>query len=137
MVYFLKNPKSGLIKIGWSSFVPTRVLHLKSMYGHHLILLKCIEGDRKTERRLHKRFRKSRVFSEWFKESRRLSHFIKTSKRAHQYYEAYYLPMPSELADFLRELAAREYRTTSAQVQVIIESWLKTLGKAGADPNAG
>jgi len=137
MIYFLKNPKNGLIKIGWSSFVPTRVRQLRYIYGHHLVLLKCIEGDRKIERRLHKRFRKSCVRSEWFRESKRLKQFIKASKIAFEKCVAYYIPVEAELADSLRDFAAKEHRSRPAQIRVIIESWVKSLGKAGADPNAG
>jgi len=139
MVYFVKNPKNGLIKIGWSRFVPARIRTLRREYGDDLRLLKCIEGDHKIERRLHKRFRKSCVRSEWFRESKRLRQFIKSSKIAFENYVACYVPMPAEVADFLRDLAAREYRTTSAQVQVILEQWLASFpckGKEGVESNA-
>jgi hypothetical protein len=138
VIYFIKNSRNGLIKIGRSDCVSYRIKKLKEAYGRQLILLKCIHGDSQTETKLHKRFRKSRMHGEWFKESKQLRQFIETSKngRPKKRYVVMYLKLPAELVDAIRDAAKREHRSMSAQLGFVIGWWLKTYGKAGADPNA-
>lgn len=61
VVYFILNPKYGIIKIGVSSDPFERLNAFKSIYGPKLNLLGFVEGGIKLENKLHKRFDKYRL----------------------------------------------------------------------------
>lgn len=56
MIYFAQSVDGGPVKIGYSAAVDTRIRHLEAFYGRPLALLTTMEGDRETEREIHKRF---------------------------------------------------------------------------------
>lgn len=77
--YLLRNPTTGLVKIGRSANVDERVKALQCGAGVELELLGVIYKD--VESKLHKRFAGSNIFSEWFddKDGRIQSYFEKHS----------------------------------------------------------
>ena len=77
-VYFIKqDTKGGMIKIGYTSKdVSQRLSDIQTNSPHKLIILKTIEGDLKTEAKLHKKFTKYRLSGEWFSPSFELVSYI-------------------------------------------------------------
>ncbi|MGD9613766.1 MAG: GIY-YIG nuclease family protein [Alphaproteobacteria bacterium] len=65
-VYFIQAGEDGPIKIGFASDVRKRLRNLRTAAPIPLIPLGYIEGDKKTERRLHAQFQDLRRFGEWF-----------------------------------------------------------------------
>ena len=66
-VYFIRSvANESLIKIGYSSNVIIRFMHLHSSSPLTLELIGWVEGDRLTEREWHKRFKHLRSHGEWF-----------------------------------------------------------------------
>ena len=67
-VYFLKNPSNGLIKIGRSSQIETRINQLSIELKQPLELIKKIpkEDTHIAERELHELYADYRVHGEWF-----------------------------------------------------------------------
>lgn len=64
--YIVKNPASGLLKIGKSSDILTRLRSLSVGSGARLELI--AEIDRDIEASLHEEFSHLRVFGEWFRD---------------------------------------------------------------------
>lgn len=75
-VYFIQASQLGLVKIGFSSNVPKRLLSLKTGCPDNLVILKIIPGGQERERVLHKKFADIRVKGEWFSPSDELMSFI-------------------------------------------------------------
>lgn len=75
-VYFIQAVQLGLVKIGFSSNVPKRLLSLKTGCPDDLVILKIIPGGQEIERVLHKKFADIRVKGEWFSPSDELMSFI-------------------------------------------------------------
>jgi len=75
-VYFIQAAQLGLIKIGFSSNVPKRLLSLKTGCPDDLVILKIIPGGQEIERILHKKFADIRVKGEWFSPTKELMAFI-------------------------------------------------------------
>jgi hypothetical protein len=74
-VYFAQ--RDGLIKIGWSTNVHSRISTLRAK------LIGAIPGDKKTENVLHKRFARFRVHGEWFKADKSLLAYIRDEAQSH------------------------------------------------------
>lgn len=72
--YIARNTESGLLKIGKSINPRQRMLSLQTGAGSIPELLLVIEGD--SERKLHRRFDRLRVFGEWFRDDGTISAFI-------------------------------------------------------------
>lgn len=66
-VYFIQMGEGGPIKIGWTRDPWQRIHELQTAQPYRLRLLGVIEGDRHTERRLHRELAEHRVRGEWFK----------------------------------------------------------------------
>ena len=77
IVYFLHNPITNLIKIGCTSNLQQRIKQLESAGGVELIVLGIREGGLLEEQKIHLKFQKLRVNSEWFKYSGKILDFIK------------------------------------------------------------
>jgi hypothetical protein len=80
VIYFLRDPQSGLVKIGTSIRLSDRLLGLQAK-KLRLKLLGVAEGGKKEERAIHNRFAYHRVKGEWFKPSRALFRYIKAESR--------------------------------------------------------
>jgi hypothetical protein len=65
-VYFIRNPHTGLIKVGYSSQVDVRFRTLCHIERAPLELLGSIPGDRFREQRFHKAMAAFRDHGEWF-----------------------------------------------------------------------
>jgi hypothetical protein len=65
-VYFLLNPRTCEVKIGFTSDLNARMSSLKSGAGSELSLIRLIDGGRATEKWLHRRFAHLRRSGEWF-----------------------------------------------------------------------
>lgn len=68
-VYFIKNPASGLIKIGYSKNPWARLSELRRNYGSELAVVATIKTVEKSETTIHAAFDQYRVEGEWFTES--------------------------------------------------------------------
>jgi DNA-binding XRE family transcriptional regulator len=75
MIYFVQS-ESGLIKIGHSSSVKTRLVSLQVDNPERLTLLAEIKGSRKTEQEIHNKFSHLKVRGEWFKSDKQIFDFI-------------------------------------------------------------
>lgn len=68
-LYFILNPTVGIIKIGVTADVPTRLLALEHACGMPLELLGVLPRGARYERDLHAAFWKARLRGEWFSPS--------------------------------------------------------------------
>lgn len=66
-VYFIQDPDTGLIKIGFSTNPYERIRMLTYKAKTLLDVLLVIRGPKTLEKRLHQRFNPIRVQGEWFK----------------------------------------------------------------------
>lgn len=82
VVYFIQQDNNeGHIKIGFTQQdVNKRRLSLQSNCQSKLNVLCAIKGTDKLEKRLHKKFQKDRLYSEWFSPSKDILDFIKDKK---------------------------------------------------------
>jgi len=65
-VYLVQNLRNGQVKIGHSTNVRKRVMALEASSGAPLELLRTLDGGRKIEQWMHKRFSQYRGIGEWF-----------------------------------------------------------------------
>lgn len=65
-VYLIRNPSSGLTKIGLSATPEQRLKVLQTACGETLRLLGSVAGDLQLERSLHQRYESRRQQGEWF-----------------------------------------------------------------------
>ncbi len=75
-VYFIQAKGSGLIKIGMSLNVSSRLKALQQASPEKLRILKIIEGGRKKEFELHEKFKNIKSHSEWFQPEEELLEYI-------------------------------------------------------------
>lgn len=76
VVYFLKRPSNGLIKIGRTSHFISRYRALIREYDEHLEILGIVDEDRFAEADLHRLFKDFRAVCEWFVETKGIRDFI-------------------------------------------------------------
>lgn len=79
-VYFIQAKNNGLIKIGFTSNLKSRLSDLSSMSPVPLELLAFTDGDYNLERELHTTFSNYRSHGEWFHPSDELMNFIESTK---------------------------------------------------------
>jgi hypothetical protein len=77
-VYFIQDSGSGLIKIGYSTNVNSRLQAIQQGMPTEVKLLKYIHGDKELESELHERFSESRQRGEWFKPTNELLEFVES-----------------------------------------------------------
>jgi hypothetical protein len=75
-IYFLKNGRRGLVKIGYSASYRMRMSTIQLSTPDDLKLIALIPGDRDTERELHGRFGKHYVRGEWFRLEGALAKYV-------------------------------------------------------------
>ncbi len=80
-VYFLKNGRRKLIKIGFSSDHVSRIQNIQSSTPDHVKLLATLPGNRALEAELHKRFAKYRVQGEWFRVEGALADYLERLRK--------------------------------------------------------
>jgi transcriptional regulator with XRE-family HTH domain len=76
MIYFVQYGYDGPIKIGYAKNIRNRLAFLQVASPFDLILIGQIEGDRSYERKLHRKFKKSRLTGEWFTPTDDLIEFL-------------------------------------------------------------
>ena len=79
-IYFVKN-SSGLIKIGSTMDVLSRVKGLQTGAGENLEVLVQMDGSTGMEKHLHKRFSGSNEHGEWFRPDIEVLEFIKSQRK--------------------------------------------------------
>lgn len=78
VVYFLRDPEDGQIKIGTSVDPASRIRGIRTMRGREVALVATIPGSHEVETGLHKRFAHCRGIGEWFRPEPDLLAFIAT-----------------------------------------------------------
>lgn len=66
VVYFIHNPLSDRMKIGYTKTLGARIADLETGSGVELRLVAALTGNQCDERLLHKHFSPHRLFREWF-----------------------------------------------------------------------
>lgn len=79
-VYFVIQ--SGLVKIGFSSSIFTRIRQLSTQSPTRLQLAAAIPGGRAVERRMHEMFAADHVKGEWFRRSSELEELIAAIRKS-------------------------------------------------------
>jgi hypothetical protein len=80
-VYFIKSGDDGLIKIGWTNDVDSRLATLQTGSPEVLSLLALVIGAQADERRLHQKFAHLRVRGEWFQDCAEIREYIRAIGR--------------------------------------------------------
>lgn len=75
-VYFLRGVDTGRIKIGTAMEPAKRLASLQTGCSERLEIVATVAGDASLERRLHERFKQSRMHGEWFHPTTELVAFI-------------------------------------------------------------
>ncbi len=76
-VYFVRAGADGYIKIGHSKNVKNRIKDLQTASPVPLDVMCVIDGDKRMETELHRRFAKHRDHGEWFRPGIDLLNFIR------------------------------------------------------------
>lgn len=77
MIYFVQAGKGGDVKIGYTeNDINKRFADLQSANSKQLVLLATLDGNRNTERALHRQFKNDRVRGEWYRFSNALRDFL-------------------------------------------------------------
>lgn len=77
MIYFVKQGRTGAIKIGYTNGdVKVRLAALQTASPERLILLGCVEGNRDTEKQPHQFFSAHKLNGEWYKPSKFIMDYI-------------------------------------------------------------
>lgn len=82
MVYFVRRPTDGMVKIGTTQRLAFRLPQLESDEGCRLEVLGVTDGSYTTERALHRRFAELRRDGEWFAPGDSLLAFIREGTEA-------------------------------------------------------
>ena len=77
-VYFMHAPDVGLVKIGATSSLESRLRALQNGSPVPLVLIGLIDGDKSVERELHNHWAHLRAHGEWFQASEELVAYIRT-----------------------------------------------------------
>lgn len=77
-VYFMHAPDAGLIKIGATSSLNSRLMALQNGSPVPLVLIGLIDGGKSIERELHNQWAHLRAHGEWFRVSAELIAYIRT-----------------------------------------------------------
>lgn len=67
MIYFIHDPKTDQVKIGYSDNPDRRLKQFQTANGSPLVMLAVIPGLITEERRLHDQFSEYREKGEWFR----------------------------------------------------------------------
>jgi hypothetical protein len=67
MIYFIEEPQSRCVKIGYSIDPLSRLATIQTGFPVELKLLGVLRGSRNAEQRLHQKFSEHRLNGEWFR----------------------------------------------------------------------
>jgi hypothetical protein len=125
MIYFVRRPSDGFIKIGFSDNMHVRMVDFRVKLGKGATLLGMVEGGLSTEREIHARFNDHRIdpVAEWFYPADEIVDFI--HRHTH-------LEMPKDksskvvvtLPDDLYQLLADESEAEDKPIAAIVRSIL-------------
>lgn len=87
-VYFLQS-EVGLIKIGYTDSLESRLKSLRTMNAASFVVLKTVLANRVLEKRVHEAFREERRHGEWFLPSVKLVEFIDSLVRGSVLYPSH------------------------------------------------
>lgn len=76
MIYFLKNKKVDVVKIGYTSNIQRRIKQLEQQSKCKLKLLLLMPGNILNEKELHKHFKNCNISGEWFNYSEAVKSYI-------------------------------------------------------------
>lgn len=76
MIYFIRDPMSARVKIGFSEAPWARFSQLQTGSSADLVFAAVMAGDKAAERELHRRFAEYWVRGEWFAEIGQLAAFV-------------------------------------------------------------
>lgn len=76
-VYFIRNPSTGSVKIGWSEDPQSRLRALQTANETELVLEGVLPVTESTERSLHARWADIHIRGEWFARDDDLDDFIR------------------------------------------------------------
>jgi hypothetical protein len=82
VIYFIRRPDDGSIKIGTTELLSARLGQLKAQHPGDLTVLGVISGSYADERALHDRFAHLRGDGEWFRAGDDLMEFIRQESRS-------------------------------------------------------
>lgn len=80
VVYVLRAANDGLVKIGTTTDLPSRLKNIRAMSGVPLEVLCVLPGDATVERQLHARFREHRAHGEWFRPAPDLLAWVESAR---------------------------------------------------------
>ena len=132
MVYFVRLP-TGTIKIGFSKDLTSRFNALRGTYGK-IEVLKTQEGNRQTERALHRRFEHLRIRrTEQFLPGQELLEFLGSpqseaseARECPKRYNVVQILLPRDDWMAIRLEALETGRTASAIIQELVATHLQT-----------
>lgn len=90
-VYFLKNPMTGLVKVGYTGNLKQRLATLERAAGTSLERLAIHLGGREYEQHLHKVMARFREHGEWFRPNTLIeahAAFYRTAEGSAEFYAA-------------------------------------------------
>jgi hypothetical protein len=82
VIYFMRRPDGGRIKIGTTIRLSKRLKELCDEVGDDLHVMAVLDGNRDVEKDLHRRFAELRADGEWFEPGDDLVGFIVAEGRA-------------------------------------------------------
>ena len=132
-IYFIQADNVELVKIGYAENVKARLRIIQTISPVRLKLLLVLNGDRATEKHLHRYFGKYRAHGEWFLPSKELMDFIKKPFRIECYNDTGAICngvcRNGELCQRQR-LANTDYCVIhQSQVNGLPDGWIKTRPK--------
>ena len=81
-MYFVRNPATGDIKIGYSVSPASRLSQLQTAHAERLHILATVPGSTSLEASLHRRFAAHSRNGEWFRGDAEIYEFIAANLRA-------------------------------------------------------
>lgn len=76
MIYFIQSTHGGPIKIGYAANPQKRLNQIQNMSPVPIRMIAAVEGDRRLEFDIHRRFSSQRLYGEWFEPTETLFNFI-------------------------------------------------------------
>lgn len=141
LVYFIEDPITNAVKIGYSSSLSSRLRALKGMYRNPLLrVVGVLPGGRDLEEELHARFSDLNDGGEWFSLTPSLREFIdkQTFKLANDTpvsvlsKNGFYLYLTDSIRASVAEIAVRQGQTADTysvtmMIQTALEQYASLL----------
>ena len=83
-IYFIKNPITDTVKIGWSKTIPTKLQRLSDACGIDLVLLGVLHDDKEKLAQLRDEFVESNYMSDWYNITPKLEEFLRDLSEPHE-----------------------------------------------------